>query len=469
MSRHTAAAAAVRVAAVLGVVAAARASLTVRRQLSQMSVRAQSVPAKVQSVPQIRSEHVGADLTPTAHAGQAGLDKTAPSPPPQGDRAAEGSADRSRSRSFVRRGLTATVVVLLAIGVGTGAYAFHLRPDNAIPRVNNLFQINLDFRLTQPARSPIKVVLTLHVDTAWPSTLCISVMSPDLTHPGFLFQALVPPVVQAETVPSDPHTVLISRAGGGQDWLRAMPGAVRTGTFSACLAWDNSGPVQVQGANLTAEFPRILAGDFGDLSGGEAGYLYTPLPISLSQQLALDDNYAYLAGQPPDHQDGSAWSWGPVTLDGSGQLAPFVTIEARNAAEDEQAQDEEFQSGILFGVAAAALIAAIQEFVNAGRKREGDRQARRVRRFHVGPWRLRRDPKNNVTSWRPIWRRPRVAAVAGAGPDVPGHICSVPGSRKETIKGRGISPTPRDSPATRHDRTLKNTGQPRHGPPSQEH
>jgi hypothetical protein len=51
-----------------------------------------------------------------------------------------------------------------------------------------------------------------------------------------------------------------------------------------------------------------------------------------------------------------------------------MTIGVQSPSAEAQSHDSEFQSGILFGVAAAALTAATQEFMTSARKqREGSR------------------------------------------------------------------------------------------------
>jgi hypothetical protein len=385
ISRH-AAAVAVRVAAVLLVGAGALVSRILGRQFSRMFVRARAGSTEVEPTPPMRPEPTEPALTSLM---QAGLAELPPSPPSQGSQAAEeGSAGNSRSRSFVRRGFTMTVIVLGALGIGTGAWAFHIHPDSAIPQPGTS-EIDLIFGPAHLARSPINIDLTLAEDwhvLSSPATavsLIIDLTGPDLTYPGWELHEQVPSGVQVGTT-SDPHALRITHARG-QDDVYAAPGAVPRGTFSVELKWYNldSGPVQVKGANLAAEFPVLLVENQG--SPGSANTSLPKLSVSLSRRLQPQGDYAYLAGLPPDHQQPdlplSVWSWNPVTLQegyGNASVAAFalpLTVEARSATADEQTRNAEFQSGILFGVAAAALIAAIQEFVNSGRKRDG-RQAR---------------------------------------------------------------------------------------------
>ena len=71
----------------------------------------------------------------------------------------------------------------------------------------------------------------------------------------------------------------------------------------------------------------------------------------------------------PDQRINFAWSWKPATGHANEpSAADQVDVEARSATRDEESHSAEFQSGVLLGVAAAAVIAAIQEFVNSAMK-----------------------------------------------------------------------------------------------------
>lgn len=82
--------------------------------------------------------------------------------------------------------------------------------------------------------------------------------------------------------------------------------------------------------------------------------------------LSAAGDYAFLGGLPPDQLTNFIWSWNPETgRVNEGAAADPITIEARSAAVDEQSHNAEFGSGIAFGVAASALITALQEFVKS--------------------------------------------------------------------------------------------------------
>jgi hypothetical protein len=296
-------------------------------------------------------------------------------------------AANSRNRSFVRRGLTATVIVLGALALGTGAFAWYLRPNTAIPQPG-ASEIDLTFGPTHLARSPIKVDLTLAEDTfvapgpPTAASLIIYLTGPDLGHPGWELAAHVPSGVQIGALTDHPHAFRITH-GYGEDVVYAGPGAILGGSLLVELRWYNlnSGPLQVQGANLAAAFPDLQVDNQG--SRGSTSASLPPVSVIFSRSLEPEGDYAFLAGLPPDYYNtnlpSSTWSWKPVTLPrdiqtfGGASRGAYefpVTVEARSATADEEAQAAEFQSGILFGVAAAALIVALQEFVNTGRKRE---------------------------------------------------------------------------------------------------
>jgi hypothetical protein len=108
-------------------------------------------------------------------------------------------------------------------------------------------------------------------------------------------------------------------------------------------------------------------------SGASADAPPPPTPkMILFRDLQPGGDFAYLGGLPPDYEDHFNWSWKPEKGTSAGGTTSFLplTIEARSAVIDEQSHSAEFLSGIFFGVAAAALIAAIQEFMTSATKEE---------------------------------------------------------------------------------------------------
>jgi len=122
-----------------------------------------------------------------------------------------------------------------------------------------------------------------------------------------------------------------------------------------------------------------------------------PLPrLTVTLNLITFGDYTYVGGPPPVGLNDLGWTWkatnegrgrGFTQYDGSKGAESDISshafsVEARSSSEEEQANNAEFKSGAVFGVAAAALIAAIQEFVKSAT--EGGRAARRKRSADTG-------------------------------------------------------------------------------------
>jgi hypothetical protein len=264
--------------------------------------------------------------------------------------------------------------VLLVPGVVIGAVAWHLRPDSAIPQPGSS-NIDVSFGPGYVASSPIHVQLQLWqdepVDGGGPTrvVLGIDISGKDVTYSGLTITASVPNGVQLGPASEDnPSTGHVTRYPGG-DYVTVTSTAVRgdpkvaPDDYGVGLTWDNlhSGPMQVRGANLVAAFPSLfMEGD--------------PIrSVTLTDDLDLGPNdYAFLAALTPNHESVSDWAWNrpvDITLGVAAEVDP-LKIEAHSVTVDEQSHSAEFLSGILFGVAAAALIAALQEFMNSARKRK---------------------------------------------------------------------------------------------------
>ena len=81
----------------------------------------------------------------------------------------------------------------------------------------------------------------------------------------------------------------------------------------------------------------------------------------------------------PDERINFAWVWKPATGNADeGSVTLPLGVEARSPSRDQESHNAEFLSGILLGVAAAALIAMIQEFLTNERNERAARN-RRIR------------------------------------------------------------------------------------------
>jgi hypothetical protein len=145
------------------------------------------------------------------------------------------------------------------------------------------------------------------------------------------------------------------------------PGPQGGGTYSALLEWNDltSGPLQVIGANMVAAFPSVTV---TNQTKNDSASVPTPT-VTVKTALAPGSDFTYQGRIPPDRFVGVYWQWSPVT--GTVNEPPLrngLNVEAKSASLDGQAHIAEFYSGVAFGVAFAAFIALVVEFVKADRR-----------------------------------------------------------------------------------------------------
>lgn len=298
-----------------------------------------------------------------------------------------GPSRLARTMAFAQRGFTATVGVLVLLGAVVTAYAFWVRPHTAIPNPP-WSQALITFGPGHSATSPLTV--TIWMGSEYPSEnhghgieLDIDLAGSDLAHPGWSILMIVPTgvrLVPDYLILDNPSKEYVTPHGWSttQDTVVLKPGPQKGQKYSAILTWDNlhSGPMQINGPNLTASIPDVEVDN--QASGNNNGARPVPTPqLTVTRELYPAGDFTYIGGQPPDQIDkNSNWSWKATAPNlvngGGGVLSRGPYVEARSAFMDEQSGDALFKSGIAFGVAASALIAAIQEFVNSaanGRRR----------------------------------------------------------------------------------------------------
>lgn len=279
--------------------------------------------------------------------------------------------------AFAHRGFTWTAFVLLVLGVVTATWAYHLRPDAALPQPGSS-SISLTFAPHHSASAPMTVTLSLQQSLpAYGSrtvALGIDLSSPDFAQPGWALLAFVPSGVHVEgALSNDPHYGRVIPQADGGDAVYITPGPSANGTFSMTLIWNHldNGPLQVRGANLVAAFPDFDVENETSANSSNAAAPALP-PVTLTRELepGINGDYSYLGGPPPDHQDRYTWYWDPAPSPaGATPAFPSMSVEAQSPTTEEKLHSAEFQSGILFGVAAAAVIAAVPEFISAGNRK----------------------------------------------------------------------------------------------------
>lgn len=276
----------------------------------------------------------------------------------------------------IRRGFSVTVAVLAALGAIATAVAVWLLPGSSLPRPPGS-SVEVDFSSEHPANTPTSIDVQLSSTPSFSRStrengadLTIYLSGSGLSEPGWSIYAVVPSGVKVFGI--EPGTAHVGHYpnSNGMSSVYVTPGPARGGTYTVILAWDDlrSGPMQVDGPDLTATFPDITV----DNQGVSDPPPQAP-PLTVMREIVPFGDFAYLGGVPPDQLSDSAWSWKGRTFPvngGSGMMSTGLETQAKSASVDAQSHAMELYSGIAFGVAAGAAIGAIQEFVKTATKGE---------------------------------------------------------------------------------------------------
>lgn len=270
--------------------------------------------------------------------------------------------------AVTRRGFNKTCAGLAIVGVGTGTWGLLLLPVTAVPQPESGAYIELDFAPGHQAHHPISIGVRLLQNQPdqskglAPVTEAIDLRGEDLRFAGWSLFFVVPAGVHVVGAPASP--IQVGRYSGDEAAaaVSGTPGPQRSGAYTLLLDWNDlvSGPLQVRGADLAAAFPPVRVRSPSD-SGQDP-----QSAVTVQRELDVVGDYAFTAGLPPDQITQFVWSWKDATgqVDDNG-VTTEMTVEARSPSKDEQIHADEFQSGILIGVAAAAFIAVVQEFLNS--------------------------------------------------------------------------------------------------------
>ena len=302
----------------------------------------------------------------------------------------------TRAKAWIRRRLTAAwaytrggfkpaVWVLLLLTIAALAYGWAKRPDTTIPQPPSS-TIEVHFSQGHHALSPVTVGVRLLLDSLHPGggdgsavTLAIDLSGEDFTHGGWRVYADVPAGVNV-TDPQDSPPPYVS---DGIAYVSIAPGPQRSGGYTALLEWKNltSGPMQVIRANLAAAFPAVTV--INETSNDSA---FVPTPqVTVTRALVPRSDFTYQAGSQPDQFVGVEWQWSPVTgTVNVPQVADVLDVEAKSPSLDGPDQTAQFYSGIAFGLAAAAFITGVVEFVKAERRRQDAESRPSAREDAVG-------------------------------------------------------------------------------------
>lgn len=131
------------------------------------------------------------------------------------------------------------------------------------------------------------------------------------------------------------------------------------------MCWQNNPIALVSRPFLAATFPSLTV-----LPPPSQPFINWP--VSASQWLQFNDfglaSYTLQVGQPPTSIAANLWQWNTTTTSGQ-DIGPDV-VYAANLFELQQDNHNVFLSGILLGIAGAALIVVLQELLGAVRRRD---------------------------------------------------------------------------------------------------
>lgn len=270
---------------------------------------------------------------------------------------------------FLFRGFTPTVAWLLGVSALGGAYGWIHLPDSATAQPG-ASSIEIDFSSDTPGHAPLSVDVYLQRRPENPPArrvvMDIEMKGADLALPGWSVHMVVPRGIHIDDT---------NQAGiyseGGYDWLSLTPGARADGEWGVLLAGaDNAnGPLQVAGANLAASMPSVVA--MNHIAAGSNGNTATgDADLTVQEELRPSEDFSFSGGSAPGSiSQYNLWTWGPHT-DTAQDPASFESfeVEAKSAFREAREGDNQYRSGIAFGLAAGALVGCIQEFLNERRE-----------------------------------------------------------------------------------------------------
>lgn len=153
------------------------------------------------------------------------------------------------------------------------------------------------------------------------------------------------------------------------DYYFFQPGPQASGEYFVLFEWPNDrahGLYQFSDSSFAASFPSFMvAREYSQGSGADN----TRFHLTVSRDLAQDSDYQFAGGRAPDTYGQFRWSW-MDSMTGTAPLVPALSVEATSPSLSARSHSSEFKSGVAYGVGAAALIAAIQEFLNRATRRE---------------------------------------------------------------------------------------------------
>lgn len=138
-----------------------------------------------------------------------------------------------------------------------------------------------------------------------------------------------------------------------------------SGVFYVRLCWRSDGPISLNGAYLSAQFPTV--GIFGGFAGKLAGTTAAPTDLTLMPEFGETADYTIESLTEPSLSGAGGWGWS-----GSDAATP-VRVSAVDQSEQQAESLHGFLAGLLLGVGGGALIAVAQELAAPFTRRQDAR------------------------------------------------------------------------------------------------
>jgi hypothetical protein len=136
--------------------------------------------------------------------------------------------------------------------------------------------------------------------------------------------------------------------------------------FGLKLCWPTGGVADLNGAYLSAAFPFLLQNGSGFV------VTYSPIYSLFGANQSGNDRDWSFQSQAPTSRAQMGWTW----ESGMNSDFPYFSVAAVNTNTSQHDSDLSFFSGVIFGVAAGALISVLTELVAPFTRRRDDRTDR---------------------------------------------------------------------------------------------
>ena len=264
------------------------------------------------------------------------------------------SAARAWWKSLATENLDVKALVFLALlAVGCAVWGWLLRPPSSgPPPVPNSPRLTIHL-LQAPHVEGLEIILWLLQTKNSPTVLKIDA-SGFLPEKTTIQWRMDVEFFSGEFCRPQPYPIHVTYLGSGPDYevtgQAQIPTANAAGIFLAVdLCWRSGPPLTVNNSFFSAAFPRILVPD-------QAGTLTNALQLPGSSL----SGYSPIGGATPTGVGPQTWAWSNALSDYFGsQASTEMPVFGSSTSEIQRENHNAFYSGILFGIAAGAVLSVV--------------------------------------------------------------------------------------------------------------